>query len=141
MERLIQRLEVARQALATFEELTGIAHPTTVERDAAIQRFEYTLEASWKCVQRYLLQVEKISSASPKAVTRTSRELGLLDDRQTVLALAMCDDRNLTSHTYNQALAQQLFGRLAGYSLLIRVWLDALETRLSADGDTGSYKE
>jgi hypothetical protein len=45
MERLKERFEVARKALVRLEELVAIAKPTAVERDAAIQRFEYTFEA------------------------------------------------------------------------------------------------
>ena len=45
MERLIQRIQVARRALATLQELTTITSPSPVERDAAIQRFEYSTEA------------------------------------------------------------------------------------------------
>ena len=48
MERLKQRLEIAWQALMTLEELSVLKQPSAIERDAAIQRFEYTVEASWK---------------------------------------------------------------------------------------------
>ncbi|WP_245606076.1 nucleotidyltransferase substrate binding protein [Thermus amyloliquefaciens] len=35
------------------------------------------------------------------------------------LALTMADDRNLTVHTYNEALAQAIFARLGGYAQLM----------------------
>lgn len=35
------------------------------------------------------------------------------------LALAMADDRNLTVHTYNEALAQAIFRRLRSYTELM----------------------
>jgi hypothetical protein len=37
MERLNQRIQMAKRALATLQELTPIATPTGVERDAAMQ--------------------------------------------------------------------------------------------------------
>ncbi|MCA1899821.1 MAG: hypothetical protein LDL50_03825 [Chloroflexi bacterium] len=40
MERLIERLRVARKALSTLQELTKNPELSIVERDAAIQRFE-----------------------------------------------------------------------------------------------------
>ena len=46
-----ERLASARSALASLEELVVLPQPTKVERDAAIQRFEYTCEATWKTVQ------------------------------------------------------------------------------------------
>ena len=72
MDRLIQRLESAERALTSLEQLSGIVAPTKVERDAAIQRFEYTVEACWKTAQRYLLIVEGLDAGSPKEVLRRS---------------------------------------------------------------------
>ena len=94
---------MARRALSTLQELVRLEHPSQVERDAAIQRFEYTCEAVWKAAQRYLLEVEGISAGSPKASIRACREVGLLSDDQAAIGLEMIDDRNLTVHTYNEA--------------------------------------
>ena len=48
MERLIKKVGTAKRALKTLQELLEVENPTTVERDAVIQRFEYTFEAFWK---------------------------------------------------------------------------------------------
>ncbi|MGD0497137.1 MAG: hypothetical protein ABSC23_01750 [Bryobacteraceae bacterium] len=46
MDRLTERLHVARQALGTLRE--ALREPKTpMNRDASIQRFEYTHEAAW----------------------------------------------------------------------------------------------
>ena len=45
MEQLKQKVKSAQKALKTLVEVLGLRSPTTVERDAAIQRFEYTFEA------------------------------------------------------------------------------------------------
>lgn len=58
MERLKERFAVARRALSTLEEVLAIPRPSRIERDAAIQRFEYTFEACWRAVQRYLMVAE-----------------------------------------------------------------------------------
>jgi len=58
MERLKERLAVAEQAHATLEEALQIRKPSKLERDGAIQRFEYTFEACWKTCQHYLHAVE-----------------------------------------------------------------------------------
>ncbi len=44
MERVRERLQVARKAMKTLRELTDKSKLTEVERDAAIQRFEYHLK-------------------------------------------------------------------------------------------------
>lgn len=45
MERLKERLSTAQRALSSLQELSSLAQPSQIERDAAIQRFEYTFEA------------------------------------------------------------------------------------------------
>jgi hypothetical protein len=56
VDRLRQRLNVAHQATATLRELAVRTAPSKIERDAAIQRFEYTFEATWKTAHRPHLQ-------------------------------------------------------------------------------------
>lgn len=103
MERLRERLEVARRALATLSELVGESDVSPIVRDAAIQRFEYSHEAVWKAAQRFLTVVEGIQTGSPKQTVRESRSVELLGSEAARTALAMADDRNLTVHTYNEA--------------------------------------
>ena len=112
--------------LVTLDELVGISKPTPIERDAAIQRFEYSFEAVWKTAQRYLYDIEGVEVASPKAVIRASFAAGLLDEQATRLALEMVDDRNLTSHTYNEGLAELIFSRLNKYTRLMNSWIASM---------------
>jgi hypothetical protein len=66
MERTGERLALARRALGTLEELVGAPPASLLVRDAAIQRFEYTFEATWKAAQIYLREVEGLEVGSPK---------------------------------------------------------------------------
>jgi nucleotidyltransferase substrate binding protein (TIGR01987 family) len=129
MDRFELILQQAQQALATLAELATLSSPSDVERDAAIQRFEYSCETTWKAAQKYLQEFEKINARSPREVVRRSRELGLLGDQDAISALAMLDDRNLTVHTYNRALAEVIFRRLNAYYQLLTQWLSAIEAR------------
>lgn len=130
MERLKERLAVARRALGTLQEVLAVAHPSRVERDAAIQRFEYTCEAVWKAAQRYLQEVEGLSIGSPKGSIRASRDVGFITDEQTALGLEMIDDRNLTVHTYNESLAEEIYRQLPLYADFLSTWLAAMEERM-----------
>jgi len=47
VERLKQRLEMAKKALNILQEL-GTGSDSKIHRDATIQRFEYSFEAIWK---------------------------------------------------------------------------------------------
>jgi len=126
LERLRERLAIARQALQTLTEI--LREPkTSIVRDAAIQRFEYTFEAAWKAAQLYLRIVESLEVGSPKAAVRASRQVGLLADNQARRALVMADDRNMTVHTYNQALAERIYTALSEYAPLLEVWVSAME--------------
>ncbi len=129
MERLTQRLGTAREALSTFDELAHKPERSKVERDAAIQRFEYTSEAVWKAVQLYLREIEGLDLGSPKAVARASLQVGILDESETRLALVMADDRNLTVHTYNEKVAEDIAARLAQHAALLRQWVDRITAR------------
>ena len=133
MDRLRQRRKLAGQALATLQELAGLERPSAVERDAALQRFEYTFEAVWKASQRYLLLREGVDLGSPKACIRAARDVELFSDAETERALAMADDRNLTVHTYNEALADAIFARLPQHAAALEGWFKAMSQRLEPD--------
>ena len=126
MERLSQRIGEARRALATFEELAYRHERTVIERDAAIMRFAYTFEATWKAAQLYLYEREGIEAGSPKQTVRASRRAGFLTDEQAESALKMVDDRNLVAHVYREAVAQDLEARLPLHAATLGAWLRAL---------------
>lgn len=130
MERLRERLLVAEKALQRFEEIAEITNPSLIERDAALQRFEFTFEAIWKAAKNFLFDLEGLDIGSPKGVIRSCREVGLLDDQQAITALKMVNDRNLTVHTYNEDLAIDIFSRLKDYVQLLRQWLDNMKEKV-----------
>jgi len=131
LERLRQRITLAHHALATLQELTGKPKLSVVERDAALQRFEYTFEAVWKAVQLYLREIEGLEVGSPKAAARASLQSKLLDEPETRSVLMMADDRNLTVHTYNEALAEEIAARIPGHAKLLQTWLARLVMQAS----------
>ena len=139
MERLEERLSSARRALDTLKELSGVEKVTVIQRDAAIQRFEYTFEAVWKAGRLYLKEIEGLDIASPKGVIRACMQTGIFNEEQTVLALDMVDDRNQTSHTYNEDLAEKIYGRLSGYVSIYDHWIERMEKKM--DGVTADKKK
>jgi nucleotidyltransferase substrate binding protein (TIGR01987 family) len=100
---------------------------TDIVRDAAKQRFEYSFETTWKAAQHYLTSREGLEVRSPSAAIRSSHAVGLLDEAAARTALEMVQDRNLTVHTYNERLAEEIFARLPTYGELLTRWLDALD--------------
>ncbi len=84
-------------------------------RDSAIQRFEFTVEIFWKCIKVYLQEKEGIKCRSPKSCIRELFSTGYLDEEKAILFLEMIDDRNLTSHTYREEVAEKIFSKLERY--------------------------
>lgn len=129
MDRLQTRLSIARRTLESLSPLANQGVVSDIERDAAIQRFEFCFEATWKAAQIFRSLREGIQAGSPKAVIRAALQSGLLSEDETRGALVMADDRNLTVHTYNEELAKRIFSDLAGHAALLDRWLSAMEAR------------
>lgn len=78
-----------------------------IVRDATIQRFEYTFELAWKLLKRYLESQNKIIEVSIKNIFRESGKLGLVDKVEDWFAYL--EARNLTSHTYQESTAEEVY--------------------------------
>jgi nucleotidyltransferase substrate binding protein (TIGR01987 family) len=130
MERVKERAQIARKALSTLLELTNRPNLSLVERDAAIQRFEYTFEAAWKTAQLFLAEVEGLTANSPKSVIRACWQAGLFDESTAQLALQMCEARNMTVHTYNEKIAMTIYHQIEDYVGVFETWLSAMEKKL-----------
>ena len=91
--------------------------------DGTIQRFEFTFELFWKAVRR-LLARQGIDANSPKAVLQHAYRQGWLGDEQAWLK--MLEDRNLTSHTYQEPLALEFYRRIPAHHDALRVAVQKL---------------
>lgn len=93
-------------------------------RDAAIQRFEFTFEIAWKTLKSYL-EREGLEVRSPRAAIREGFSVGwLAEDEGWLLMLEL---RNLSSHTYNESLAEQIYTELPRMLALFRQLLATLD--------------
>ena len=79
-------------------------------RDGVIQRFEYTMDLSWKMIQRYLkhiAQVEESAIRTKKDLFREAGKLGLISNVEAWFGYY--EARNETSHTYDPQIAESVF--------------------------------
>lgn len=129
MEKLEQKLYSCQQALSALEEAIHLPFSVIV-RDASIQRFEYTFESLWKLIKSYLAEYEGILCNSPKSCFRESSSVGLLSETEAETCLVMTDDRNLTSHTYLEVLAEAIYGNLPTYVALMQTLLTRIRDRV-----------
>ncbi|MCX6359949.1 MAG: HI0074 family nucleotidyltransferase substrate-binding subunit [Armatimonadetes bacterium] len=82
-------------------------------RDALIQRFEFTFEATWKAIKSYVEHLG-LEAGSPRQAIRALIPARLADDEDELDAwFNMLEDRNLTSHTYIEALSVSVSERVA----------------------------
>jgi nucleotidyltransferase substrate binding protein (TIGR01987 family) len=132
MERLNERIKMANKALTALRGILSYHEVTDVVKDAAIQRFEFTFEASWKAAKQYLYDVEGLDIGSPKGVIRNCRKVGLFNDKEAVDALKMVDDRNLTVQTYNEELSFEIFQRIPNYYGLMEKWIDKINEGMNS---------
>ncbi len=119
-ERLLADLE---SAIGRFAEALA-APKTDLNRDASIQRFEFTFELFWKTL-KVEAEAAGIRAFSPRDAIRAAYQIGLLeeDDPQS---LKMLEDRNRTTHLYTAAMAEEIYAKLPGYHLLIRKMAEAI---------------
>ena len=125
----MERMEKAGDALARLHEVVIRDDLSDLERDGLIQRFEFCFEILWKCAKDYLREVEGIDAASPKNVIRMSRNVGLLTDEETEQALAMVNDRNSTSHMYDENMAVLLADHIKEYETLMQRWYQKMNEK------------
>lgn len=75
-------------------------------RDAVIQRFEFTYELAWKML-KLRLEAESILARTPREMLQEALQAGLIEDGNAWSELQkMC---NLTSHTYDEKLADSVY--------------------------------
>ena len=79
-------------------------------RDGVIQRFEYTMDLSWKMIQRYLKHIAQVEESAIRTKKDLFREAGRLRLISNVEAwFGYYEARNETSHTYDPQIAESVF--------------------------------
>ena len=129
MEKLNQKLYSCQQALSTLAEAVQLPFSVIV-RDASIQRFEYSFESLWKLLKAYLAHHEGILCNSPKSCFREALAVGLLSVAETETCLIMTDDRNLTSHTYLEPVAEKIYQKLPDYLAVMQLLSTNIQARV-----------
>ncbi|MGI4751758.1 MAG: HI0074 family nucleotidyltransferase substrate-binding subunit [Janthinobacterium lividum] len=104
-----EKLATFAQALTTFNAAL-LVNPSALERDGAIQRFEYCFDLSWKTLKRFLEKRGIINLNSPRSVFAAAFAENIIDDEAIWSDILL--KRNASVHTYNQVLAESLFSQL-----------------------------
>lgn len=114
--RWVQRLDSFRKAFGRMNEAVksvSIYSVKTIESelllDALIQRYEFTHELAWKLMKDYLEYMGISGIVGSRDAIRYALQNGLVDDDRWMDTIS---DRNITSHNYNQEIANEVANRI-----------------------------
>lgn len=87
-----------------------------LDQDGAIQRFEFTFELLWKTAKIYL-EYEGFRCTGPRSCLKEGVRREILVEGE--ILLDMLEDRNKTSHIYDEDTAKEIFGRIKKRYVLV----------------------
>lgn len=107
-EKILGYLERALDQLQSYVE-----KPVEDDRDKAgiIQAFEFSFELAWKATQK-IAGERGVQVASPKSALGFAMQERWILPEEELSWLKMLEDRNLTSHAYDQELANEIYERI-----------------------------
>lgn len=139
--RWTQRFSNYKKALAKLEQavnivLNRINLPEEVDellQEGVIQRFEYTHGLSWKVMKDYLEYQGYTDIRGSRDAIRKAFQTGLIEDKRWMESI---EDRNLTSHNYNDEEASEIYGSIMQvYYPLFCHFKDKMESILKEEFD------
>lgn len=107
---MFEKLENYKKALARLEEALAEKEPDQFVYDAIIKRFEFTYELAWELLKALIEYKGGEDVRFPRDVFKEAYAKGLLKNGE--IWLDMLNDRNLSSHTYNQEKVMEIFMRI-----------------------------
>lgn len=117
VEKALSRLEIM------------IQRPADADRanvDACIQRFEFSIELFWKLLKCLIEDLGK-EVYFPKEVLQEAYASHLISDEK--IWLQMLKDRNQTSHTYDEELADRIYENIKTYTPVLHQTFQDLTER------------
>jgi nucleotidyltransferase substrate binding protein (TIGR01987 family) len=127
-ERFAERKTELQNALKRLRE--AVAQPESdLVRDAVIQRFEFTFELVWKSLKLYL-ERQGLDCGGPRSTLKKAFTEGLINSPEEAdVWLRLLEDRNLTSHAYDEALATRIYRNVVQeYVSLLGQMADKIQT-------------
>lgn len=127
-ERFTERQADVRESASRLTE--AVAQPESeLIRDATIQRFEFTFEVVWKTLKLYLERQGHECGGPRPTLKKAFAENLIPTPEEADHWLQMLEDRNLTSHAYDEALASQIYQHIVrDYAPLLGGMADKIQT-------------
>lgn len=109
-EQLREKLVNYQKALERLDESLEVQNPDQFIYDSVIKRFEFTYELAWKLMKAFIEYKGGEDVRFARDVFREAYANGLVKDGEGWLQ--MMQDRNLSSHTYNEEAAREIYDRV-----------------------------
>lgn len=97
-----------------------------IYRDSTIQRYEYSIELAKKLMSKYIEEIDK-KVAGQKLILKKAFEFDLIESD---IWFNMIDDRNITSHEYNENLANELLENIFTYVSVLREFYKNISVKI-----------
>ncbi len=104
--RWLQRFNNYDIALTQLTKFIDKGDLNEFEEQGLIQAFEYTFELAWNTIKDYFEAQGETTIRGSRDAFRLAFQRGLIEDGETWMA--MIQSRILTSHTYNEELAEEI---------------------------------
>lgn len=104
-----QRFSNYKKALARLEEAVSLSRQrplSQLEKQGLIQGFEFTYELGWNVLRDFLRQSGVQDLFGSRDTIREAFSTGLIEEGEGWIE--MLKDRNLTSHAYNENMAEKI---------------------------------
>jgi len=127
-KRLYERYKDYSNAVSRLKEALAANVDNDFIYDAVIQRFEFTYELSWKLLKAYISYQGIADVNTPREVYKEAFAASIIVDGE--LWIEMLNDRNLTSHVYDETQAKRIYCRVKDRYFQL---FDSLKKRLERE--------
>ena len=107
--RWVERLQNFRSAYLQLQKAVELSHSkplSDLEKQGVIQAFEFTHELAWNVLKDYFEYQGTTSITGSRDASREAFQKGLISSGD--VWMEMIKSRNLTSHTYNLSIANEI---------------------------------
>ena len=124
-DKLLEQIKQLKNAIARFSEVLELPE-TDVNRDATIQRFEFTFELAWKTIKAIAIK-DGLEVVSPADTIRVGNQMRLIDNVEAWLNFL--DVRNTTSHVYDELMAKDAYLKIKPFLPFAKSLLESINKR------------
>ncbi len=120
-------LDKLSEAVRIFEDGYDLIDPIDeLLKEGLIQRFEYTHELAWNVMKDYEEYQGYNNVRGSRDAIRLALQIGIIEDK---LWMDTIEDRNLTSHNYDDEVADEVFTSIVDdYYPLFEKFKDTMQT-------------